>query len=93
MDLLYSTLVDRIHLHFISFSPTILSCYVIDSNEAPRYIVRSEMLNGTLVTTITNAIGSPLARIDWKNRPAVEISGHLGRQAASGWLVRSEDAT
>ncbi|EIN08501.1 hypothetical protein PUNSTDRAFT_69040 [Punctularia strigosozonata HHB-11173 SS5] len=80
-------------LHFVSFSPTILSCDVVDSNGGPRYAVRTELLNGTLVTTVTDALGRALAILDWKNKPAVEISGHIGRQAASEWLVRSENGS
>ncbi|EIN08502.1 hypothetical protein PUNSTDRAFT_134880 [Punctularia strigosozonata HHB-11173 SS5] len=79
------------HLHFVGANPSILHCDVVDSQGTAHYRVQSNVVNGILLTTVTDAANRTLALIDWQNNPAVEISGFLGRTSVAEWLERSPD--
>ncbi|KAJ6468250.1 hypothetical protein C8R45DRAFT_838113 [Mycena sanguinolenta] len=78
--------------YFTAFEPSILNCTVIGQNTFPYFKITTDAsLSG--YTVIKNTDGKPVALIEWKERPLVEIRNVFSKQSVSNWLSLSEDAS
>ncbi|KAF7342249.1 Auxin efflux carrier [Mycena venus] len=78
--------------HFASFKPSILNCTVLGKNTYPYFTVTTDpAIPG--YTAVKNADGKPMALIEWKDGPLVEIRGILPKQRVSDWLTLSGDGS
>lgn len=82
-------------LSFVGFTPTIINCGVLETfagRALPVYRVATSAYGSSFLTRVMDARNdAPIAQVDWRDPPAVEIRERVGRVDARHWLRRSDD--
>ncbi|KAJ7642250.1 hypothetical protein FB45DRAFT_738567 [Roridomyces roridus] len=86
------TLSHNLLFYFTAFNPTILNCTVVGKNTVPYFKVSTDAsMSG--YTSVKILDGAPIALIEWKERPLVEIRKAVSKTRVGEWLVLSKDAS
>ncbi|KAF7342248.1 hypothetical protein MVEN_01812800 [Mycena venus] len=78
---------------FTAFNPSILNCTVIRGQSTYLHFAVTTDAAIPGYTAVNNADGKPIALIEWKEPPLVEIRNVFAKQRVSDWLPLSADAS